>query len=188
MWKLIISLSLLSCVGARLIADGTDCVSLPKYTGGWYEIYSSQFIWNTTENGCSCSQTYYNLNATDSSSITIWNSCWRYGQQFNVTGWAKQINDTFPGQLHAELNFPGETTFPWKANYIILYIWRSAAGDYEYSLVAGSDADHWWLISRYPTVSADVWESAYQMLNAWGFNTEKPHLVDQTSETCSMLS
>lgn len=189
--KLILTvfLAILSCVSAQsAYADGTDCLSIPLLTGGWYEIYSSHHVWNTTENACKCAQVYYNVNVTDTTAFSIWNSCYRYGQQYNVTGWAHQVDQAYPGQFHADLDVSSGSNPTSNVNYIVMYVWRSSAGDYQHVLIGGPDADHWWLISRYPTVSYDIWNSAYKMLNAWGYNTENPHFMNQEPTTCAGTS
>lgn len=164
-------------------ADGVDCLNIPRYTGGWWEIYTSRSVWTDLEYGCRCSNVYYNLyNLTDPTDtrISVLNMCQRYENGWwNVTGVATQLYpSTFPGQFNVKLNVDtGESEE--SVNYIILRIWRSMQGDYEHALIGGQTSKFWWFISRYPTVQSSVWRSARKTLEAYDYDVINAHKTDQ---------
>lgn len=165
---------------------GVDYLDVAQYTGGWYETVTTQFVHDTIEFGCSCSQTYYTLKPNSTNEIDVTNACRRFGRQWELDGTATQLKvPQYPGQFY--VNFPSTMTYYQDnstANYIVMKIWRSESGDYQQALVGSSDPRMWWLISRTPVVhNQNITKEAIKLAGCYGFNTTNLHYSDQSQCT-----
>lgn len=165
------------------VPDGVCDFDIYPYTGGWYELATSATVSNTIEKDCICPVAYYTTNATDSSVIDVTNSCIRNGTFWSVTGNAYQSStDESKGNLRVSI--PGSPSAnETSANYIILKQWFTSDENEtapQYTLVGGSDENHWWFIGRSPNWNKRIWRNARHVLKANEYNVTDFHKPEQS--------
>jgi len=167
--------------------DGVCTLSLPRYSGGWYELATSDFVANTLERDCICSAAYYTLNSTNSDNLDVTNSCIRKsdGSYYSVTGHAYPSDKGQPqGNLRVVIDQPSPPiTSEGKensANYIAMRLWSDDSEDDRYSLVGSNYTNAWWLLSRSPNWNGTIWNSALHLLEAYDYNVTNWRKTEQT--------
>lgn len=165
--------------------SGVDYLDVPKFTGGWYEVLSTQSIHNTIEIGCKCPQVYYSLDETQEGVLNVTNSCERFGFQSTVQGKAKQGSSRYPGQFLVKLD-PYMPEYPESPNYIVIKTWKNDDGDYQQALIGADRRDYFWLISRTPTVDQRVLNEAVNTAACAGYDTQQTVEIDQNQCTWSI--
>lgn len=123
-------------------------VDLGKYVGSWYEIASiPQFF----SQGCFCTRAKYSKKADGT--ISVLNTCNKSGAKgelSSVNGTARVDDKKSNSKL--SVNFFG----PFWGEYWIVGLDK----DYRYSVVSNSDGSSLWILSRTPTLAADLYQQA----------------------------
>ena len=176
--KIFIALFFICGAQSFTIPEGQCSIDVPKFTGGWYEIATSNFVSRALEAGCTCPVAYYTLNSTNADNMDLKNACYRFGSYSQYNGSLAQI-DGYDGNFRAFISpfekYNSSETYDFSdSNYIILQTW-SESGSYSDALIGGSDADHWWLISRSPNMNSTVLGKALLFLQAYDYNIENYH-------------
>lgn len=165
-------------IGLVLLLAG--CVSVPEgiepvkdfqaehYLGKWYEIARLD---HTFERGMQQVTAEYSLR--DDGGIKVLNRGfiedkkeWKEAQ-----GKAYFVEDQQTGYL--KVSFFG----PFYGSYIIFDLDQ----DYQYSVVSGPDRSYLWLLSRSPTLPAELQARLIEKMTALGFATDQLIFVDQSS-------
>lgn len=144
-------------------------VDLQLYLGTWYEIASTQPVF---QKNCLCTQANYSPK-TDGN-IKVENYCIRGsldGDVSNIEGVAKPAKR--PGAL--KVSFGGPAFF---ANYLI----ADLAPDYSWVVVSGPFGSPLWILSRTPSLEADVLDSIYDRLERRWLKPSR--LVSTVREGC----
>lgn len=159
--------------------EGVCNISYPKYTGGWFELASSDFVSKTLERGCDCSTAYYTLNTTNSENIDVSNTCLRYGQFWRVSGYSLPVEGETEGSRHVVLNSGFPDTNLNVSNYNIIKIWSDEYDDYTHALVGGDTENLWWLIGRSPNKNETILQNSFHVLLSHGYNITEYHEQNQ---------
>ena len=151
-----------------------------SYTGGWYEIATSDYVSMTTEAGCKCSAAYYTTNPNDTNVLDVTNSCIRNGRFWSVTGQVHSAPAGQPqGNLHVSLDgYPTRTN---GTNYHILKLYGGTE-EPQQAVVGGSDENHWWLLSRNPNWNDTIWYNVVHVLEASEYNITGFRVPEQTCQ------
>lgn len=171
-----------SCNAAFFTPEGLCTFDVNTFTGGWFEIASSNNVSITIEAGCKCPVSYYTT-VGDSKNVSLTNSCIRNDQFWSVNGTLAAPNGGKPqGGLFATIGNANATSTP---NYIVLKQWFTEKGTPtapQYALVGGSDENWWWLIGRSPLWNMDVWYNAVYVLQAHEYNITGYASADQSCQ------
>jgi lipocalin len=170
--------------------EGVCHLDLAGYTGGWYELATSDFVASTLELDCICSSSYYTLTSADENILDVTNSCIHRSNDsfYSVTGNVFPAHFDEPqGNLRAiinERNYNVTNVNTMEANYIVMKLWKTDSKDVRYSLIGSNSTNEWWLISRSPNWNETVWRTAAHLLQAYDYN-----LTDwqRTEQTCQFL-
>lgn len=158
----------------------TGCVSIPegiepvndfqaeRYLGKWYEIARLD---HSFERGMQQVTAEYSLR--DDGGIKVLNRGFIESKQEwkEAQGKAYFVEDQQTGYL--KVSFFG----PFYGSYIIFDLDQ----DYQYSLVSGPDKSYLWLLSRTPTLSAELQARLVEKMSELGFATDQLIFVDQSS-------
>lgn len=142
-------------------------VDLDRYAGRWYEI--ARFP-NSFEQDCEGVTADYARR--DDGMIRVVNTCREgsaNGEVRTSEGRARIADETTNAKL--EVSFFG----PFWGDYWILYL----TDDYSISLVGEPQGKYLWILSRTPTISADVRDDALARLAAMGYNVSALYFPEQ---------
>lgn len=141
--------------------ETVDCVDLDRYLGTWYEIahFPQRF-----QKGCTATTATYSLRSDGK--IDVINRCHKNspdGPLKEAHGLARVVDKSTNAKL--------EVSFfrPFWGDYWVIDL----GPDYEYAVVGHPSRDYLWILSRTPTLPADVYESILQRLAAQGYETQK---------------
>ncbi len=167
MMKLLIGLACAGCASTttqRLHLPPLQTVAhvdLQRYLGTWYEIanYPQSFQRN-------CNATTATYSARDDGDIDVLNRCRKGsldGPEDSAHGRARVVDRTTNAKL--------EVSFfrPFWGDYWVIEL---GAG-YEYAVVGHPSRDYLWILSRTPTLPADVYDGIVARLKAMGYETER---------------
>ncbi|MCU0661012.1 MAG: lipocalin family protein [Myxococcota bacterium] len=136
-------------------------VDLERYLGTWYEIASFP---QSFQRGCSASTATYTLG--DDGKIDLLNRCRKgspSGPEKSARGRARAVDPSSNAKL--EVSFFG----PFWAQYWIIDL----GVDYEYAVVGHPSRDYLWILSRAPTMKAEVYAAIVQKLAAQRYETNR---------------
>lgn len=142
-------------------------VDLSKYMGHWYEIAR---LPNNFEQDCINAEAMYILN--NDNSVRIINSCIRNGMRTEVKGLAKPAPNVkiipktsiiTQGRLLVSFNGP----IAGEYNIIAL------TNDYKHAMVAGSDNNYLWILSRTKNMDPDILRYMINFASKNNFDTSK---------------
>ncbi|HUT98443.1 MAG TPA: lipocalin family protein [bacterium] len=144
-----------------------EYVELERYLGTWYEI--ARFPQSFQE-GCVASTATYTLR--DDGLIDVLNTCRNEtldGEERSALGLARVVD--------AETNAKLQVTF-------FLFFWGDywiidLADDYSWAVVGHPSRDYLWILSRTPTMDAEVYSGILQHLEAVGYETERLYVTPQ---------
>ncbi|WP_332307907.1 lipocalin family protein [Gilvimarinus agarilyticus] len=166
---LIVSLWMVSCVSTPDGVKPVENFELQRYLGKWYEIARLD---HSFEEGLTQITANYSLN--DDGSVKVINR--GYDADKNewdeAEGKAKFVNDDDTAFL--KVSFFG----PFYGSYIVFEL----DDDYQYAFVSGPDTGYLWLLSRTPTVSAEVINRFETRASELGFATDELIYVEHNNE------
>jgi apolipoprotein D and lipocalin family protein len=136
-------------------------VDLARYLGTWYEIANFP---QSFQRGCTATTATYTLR--DDGQIDVVNRCRKGspdGPEKGARGRARIVDATSNAKL--------EVSFfrPFWGDYWIIDL----GDDYEYAVVGHPGRDYLWILSRTPTMKADVYDAIVQRLAAQGYETNR---------------
>ena len=144
-----------------------EAVDPERYVGRWYEIAR---LPNSFEEGCEGVTADYARRADGL--LRVVNTC-REGSPAGTlkssTGRARIVDETTNAKL--EVSFFG----PFWGDYWILDL----ADDYAWAIVGEPEGRYLWVLSRTPTISAELWTSINAKLTALGYDVSAVHLTAQ---------
>jgi apolipoprotein D and lipocalin family protein len=163
---------LLCLVGAGCATTTTERLRLPelqtvprvdlgRYLGTWYEVASFP---QRFQRGCTATTATYALR--DDGEIDVVNRCRKDspdGPEKVARGRARIVDPSSKAKL--EVSF----FWPFWGDYWIIDL----GADYEYAVVGHPGRDYLWILSRTPTMTADVYEAILQRLTAQGYETNR---------------
>ena len=129
-----------------------------KYMGKWYEFARLPNWFEKDMNRVTATYTML-----PDGKIKVVNQGEISGQIRRISGFARPADDSGSGEL--------EVTFfrPFYSPYRIIKL----ADDYRYSIVAGSDENYLWVLSRTPQISPADWQEISAFLEENGFPKDK---------------
>lgn len=136
-------------------------VDLKRYLGAWYEISSFP---QSFQKGCTATMATYEDRSDGQ--ITVVNRCRKdslEGPEKVAHGRARVVDRTTNAKL--------EVSFfrPFWGDY-----WIIALGEgYDYAVVGHPSRDYLWILSRSPTIDADLYASIVRRLTALGYETDR---------------
>ena len=136
-------------------------VDLGRYVGTWYEIANFP---QSFQRGCTATTATYTLR--EDGQIDVVNRCRKGspdGPEKVARGRARVVDRTSNAKL--------EVSFfrPFWGDYWIIDL----GADYEYAVVGHPGRDYLWILSRTPTMKADVYNAILQRLAAQGYETNR---------------
>jgi apolipoprotein D and lipocalin family protein len=134
-------------------------IDLGRYVGTWYEIANFP---QSFQRGCTATTATYTLR--DDGQIDVVNRCRKgspEGPEKVATGRARVVDRSSNAKL--------EVSFfrPFWGDYWIIDL----GADYEYAVVGHPGRDYLWILSRTPTMKAEVYAAIVQRLAAAGYET-----------------
>ncbi|WP_332871621.1 lipocalin family protein [Marinomonas shanghaiensis] len=162
MAMLLASCTLLAgCTGAPKNIDPVTQFQVERYLGTWYEIVRQDHAF---EEGLSNVTATYSMR--DDGGVAVLNrgysaedKKWREAE-----GRAYFVNSSDVG--HLKVSFFG----PFYGAYVIFELDKK---DYQYAMISGPSRDYFWLLSRTPTMPADVKNRLLAQAQALGFPMDK---------------
>ena len=138
-----------------------------RYLGTWYEIarFPSYF-----ERGCVGTTATYSLRSDGD--IEVLNRCVKgslQGKLKEAKGKAWVPNPSEPGKLKVQF------FWPFRGDYWVVELGEN----YQYSVVGNPDFDYCWILSRTPTLPAEVYEGIVSRLKERGYPVERFERVPQ---------
>jgi len=126
-----------------------DALDLNKYTGRWYEVYSSLIQRSTFQRNAYCTSATYSLN-TDKT-IKVFNAARTgsvTGPPSEVVGVAVVPNPKYPGALNVKFSTGPQGD---SANYLVVKLGPATFGkngDYEYTIITSPLKALMWVLAR----------------------------------------
>ncbi len=162
----------LSVAACATIPEGAKAVSpfaKEKYLGKWYEIARLDFRFERDLNN-----TTAEYSANDDSTIKVVNRGYNYKtlEWKEAIGKAKFIGDENTAML--KVSFFG----PFYSGYNVIALDK----DYQYALVAGKNTDYLWILSRTPSIPADVKRNYLQIAAKLGYKTDALIWVEHSAK------
>ncbi len=155
----ILSVTLSGCLGMPDSIRPVTPFQLDNYLGKWYEIARLD---HPFERGLSRVTAEYRLRSDGGVSVT------NRGYSEKTQKWKQSQGKAYfvntPDQGYLKVSFFG----PFYGSYVIFELDRE---DYQYAFVSGPDTDYLWLLSRTPTVEADVMQRFIALSQEKGFDT-----------------
>ncbi|CNE44997.1 outer membrane lipoprotein Blc [Yersinia mollaretii] len=143
-----------------------DNFQLPRYLGTWYEIARLD---HSFERGLD--HVTANYTPRDDGGVKVINR----GYNARKQQWQESIGKAYfigsPQLASLKVSFFG----PFYGGYNIIEL----DDDYSYALVSGPNRDYLWILSRTPTLSADVREKLLSVAKDYGFPIDKLIWVKQ---------
>jgi apolipoprotein D and lipocalin family protein len=136
-------------------------VDLGRYVGTWYEIANFP---QSFQSGCTATTATYGLR--DDGQIDVVNRCRKGspdGPEKVARGRARAVDRSSNAKL--------EVSFfrPFWGDYWIIDL----GADYEYAVVGHPSRDYLWILSRTPTMKAEVYDAIVQRLAAQCYETNR---------------
>jgi apolipoprotein D and lipocalin family protein len=136
-------------------------VELERYLGTWYEIanFPQRF-----QRGCTATTATYSLRADGQ--IDVVNRCRKDapdGPEKVASGRARIVDPSSNAKL--EVSF----FWPFWGDYWIIDL----GADYDYAVVGHPGRDYLWILSRTPTMKAEVYEAIVARLSAQGYEAHR---------------
>ena len=158
------------CLGMPENVEPVRGFELERYLGKWYEIARLD---HSFERGLQQVTAEYSLR--DDGGVRVLNRGFsvKKGAWKEAEGRAYFVEEETLGYL--KVSFFG----PFYGSYIVF---RLDEKDYQYALVAGPDTGYLWLLSRTPTMDADLMKSLLGTARAKGFDTDKLIFVNQGND------
>ena len=158
---------------AAALADAPSTVpalDLDRYQGTWYELASFPTFF---QRGCTGTTATYTL--LPRGQLEVINRCRKGsldGREVVARGRARQPDPSRPGEL--------EVSFfrPFWADYWVIDL----DPGYQWAIVGTPERDNLWLLSRTPTVPAEVYEDLVARAAAEGFDTSLLERTVQPTE------
>lgn len=145
-------------------------VDLGRYVGTWYEIASFP---QSFQRGCTATTATYTLR--DDGQINVVNRCRKGspdGPERVARGRARIVDPSTNARL--------EVSFfrPFWGDYWIIDL----GADYEYAVVGHPGRDYLWILSRTPTMDAELYASIVHRLQANGYETDRLQKTTQPGQ------
>ncbi|EGQ8503953.1 lipocalin [Vibrio parahaemolyticus] len=164
---LIVLLSLGGCLGMPKTVQPVKDFKLNNYLGQWYEIARLD---HSFERGLSQVTAEYSLRKDGGVSVLNRGYSAETQEWKEAEGKAYFVNH--PDEGYLKVSFFG----PFYGSYVVFELEKE---NYEYAFVSGPNNDYLWLLSRSPSVSADIIERFEQLADENGFDVESLIYVEQ---------
>ena len=164
---LIVLLSLGGCLGMPKTVQPVKDFKLNNYLGQWYEIARLD---HSFERGLSQVTAKYSLRKDGGVSVLNRGYSAETQEWKEAEGKAYFVNH--PDEGYLKVSFFG----PFYGSYVVFELEKE---NYEYAFVSGPNNDYLWLLSRSPSVSADIIERFEQLAEENGFDVESLIYVEQ---------
>ena len=164
---LIVLLSLGGCLGMPKKIQPVKDFKLNNYLGLWYEIARLD---HSFERGLSQVTAEYRLRKDGGVSVLNRGYSAETQEWKEAEGKAYFVNS--PDEGYLKVSFFG----PFYGSYVVFDLEKE---NYEYAFVSGPNNDYLWLLSRSPSVSADIIERFEEMAEQNGFDVEQLIYVEQ---------
>lgn len=169
--KLIVLVILASSMAfAHFGIKTVDSVEVPKFLGTWYRISANPVVF---EPKCLCARQV--LSANPEGNVSVYNSCNKAdatGKLVEIRGTAKAI-DASATKLSVDFGLP------WKGSYWIVAL----DSQYRYAVVSDSLGFSLYVMSKSPTLSAELYEEAVNAAKLNHVNVSR--LVMQPQTVCN---
>jgi len=134
-------------------------VDLRRYAGQWYEIarYPNRF-----QSECGEATATYTLE--NDGSVTVVNRCQTSSGIKEARGTAR-VSDQSSGNARLRVSF----FRPFYGDYWILHL----GTDYDHAAVGTPDRKYLWILSRTPSMDAELYRELLQKMRARGFDPER---------------
>lgn len=148
--------------GIRPVAS----LNLERYSGRWYELarYDHRF-----ERGMNYVTADYRL--LPSGQVQVINRGYRAEEDAWKSAKGKARWASSEGIGHLEVSFFG----PFYADYVVFYL----SENYQQALVTGPSRDYFWMLSRTPHISDELWQRLSDVAQRNGFSSEQWIVVKQ---------
>ncbi|WP_226422235.1 lipocalin family protein [Vibrio sp. E14] len=163
----IVLLSLVGCLGMPKTIQPVKDFKLNNYLGQWYEIARLD---HSFERGLSQVTAEYRLRKDGGVSVLNRGYSAATQEWKEAEGKAYFVNSSDEGYL--KVSFFG----PFYGSYVVFDLEKE---NYEYAFVSGPNNDYLWLLSRSPSVSADIIERFEELAKQNGFDVEQLIYVEQ---------
>ncbi len=167
---ILVLFTLVASVMALSEYAGEGSLSLPKMTGGWYQLLTSRSFKDRYQASCTCPQVYYST--VNDTTIQGQQACLVTGSNGQVRGYNATLTQGSPLQYPSRFSGYG-------SGVVVLKTYRSEAGDYSH-LLLGSDRD-FWLLSRRPNLESGVLQDSLNIAGYHGFNTSSVYMDSQSN-------
>jgi len=156
-----------SCLGMPKLVKPVSDFELNNYLGKWYEIARLD---HSFERGLSQVTAEYSTKNDGGVSVLNRGFSASDNEWQEAEGKAYFINENSEGYL--KVSFFG----PFYGSYVIFELDHE---HYQYAFISGPNSDYLWLLSRTPTVEAEVLEKFITMSKERGFKVEDIIYVEQ---------
>jgi apolipoprotein D and lipocalin family protein len=156
-----------ACLGMPQGVTPVSDFELSRYLGKWYEIARLD---HSFERGLEQVTAEYSLREDGGVNVNNRGFSTEDNEWSEADGKAYFVNDAAQGYL--KVSFFG----PFYGSYIVFELERE---NYQYAFVSGPDLSYLWLLSRTPSVSAEVIADFIEKSRALGFDTEELIMVKQ---------
>ncbi|WP_391090985.1 lipocalin family protein [Vibrio sp. NH-UV-68] len=163
----IVLLSLGGCLGMPKTIKPVKDFKLNNYLGQWYEIARLD---HSFERGLSQVTAEYRLRKDGGVSVLNRGYSAATQEWKEAEGKAYFVNN--PDEGYLKVSFFG----PFYGSYVVFDLEKE---NYEYAFVSGPNNDYLWLLSRSPSVSADIIERFEELAEQNGFDVEQLIYVEQ---------
>ncbi|OEE78276.1 lipocalin family protein [Vibrio genomosp. F6] len=163
----IVLLSLGGCLGMPQSIQPVKDFKLNNYLGQWYEIARLD---HSFERGLSQVTAEYTLR--EDGGVSVLNRGYSAATQEWKEAEGKAYFVNSPDEGYLKVSFFG----PFYGSYVVFDLEKE---NYEYAFVSGPNNDYLWLLSRSPSVSADIIERFEQLAEQNGFDVEQLIYVEQ---------
>lgn len=166
---LLLTLLLSACLGMPEKVTPVENFALEPYLGKWYEVARLD---HSFERGLTQVQVNYTLR--EDGGVAVENTGYNaeHDEWEVATGKAYFVDREDQGYF--KVSFFG----PFYSSYVIFALDE----DYQYAFVSGSDTDYLWLLSRTPTISAEVMAAFQDKSENLGFGLKELIWVEQDAE------
>ena len=164
---LAITLALSGCLGMPQLVTPVDGFELNNYLGKWYEIARLD---HSFERGLN--QVTAEYSRRDDGGVSVLNRGFsaEKNEWEEAEGRAYFVNEASEGYL--KVSFFG----PFFGSYVVFELDQE---NYQYAFVSGPNNNYLWLLSRTPTISAEIIDKFESMSKERGFDTEQLIYVEQ---------
>lgn len=160
-------LLLLGCSGSTLPLDTVSSVDLERYSGRWYEIASLPV---SQQRCCSCTTAEYEI--VDATTVRVINTCRRDGAIDRVEGKAFVVEGSNNAKLRVQF------FWPFRGDYWVIGL---DDNQYSWAVVGLPSRRYCWILSRTPTMDAELLRRLVDDLKSKGFATDQ---LQHTKHDC----